>query len=467
MERRKGEIMRLTGLWFRTVACVMAVLTALTSLLAVDAQAQQRSLPLIRDAEIEGLLRLYTRPIFKAAGINPKSVKVYIINDPRINAFVAGGQRIFVNTGLITQSKTPNEVIGVLAHETGHIAGGHLARMGVEIESASYTQIIGMLLGLAAIAGGAIAGNSEVAQAGQGIMAGSKGLAQRNFLAYARGMEASADQAALRYLTATEQSAKGMITLFEKLGRQSMVALQNADPYVMSHPMPMDRIRNLEEAAKKSKYWNAKDSPALVLRHELVQAKLLGFTGSPQAVVQRYPSADQSMPARYARAIVLFRKGDIKNALPIIDGLTKELPENPYFWELKGQALLENGRAAEAVRPLEKAQSLLPNNGLIQIMTAQALIDTTTPDNAKKAVRLLRQAQRSEGETPQTYRLLARAYALTNDVPRAELATAEAALLQGDRKLAIEKAKSAQKLFKKGSPEWTRANDVLTFASRD
>jgi predicted Zn-dependent protease len=456
-----------TGLLFRAIACVMAVLTAVTGFSVGEALAQARNLPLIRDAEIEGLLRLYTRPIFKAAGINPKAVKVYIINDQRINAFVAGGQRIFVNTGLLTKADTPNEVIGVLAHETGHIAGGHLSRMGVEIESASYTQIIGMLVGLAAIAGGALAGSSEAAQAGQGIIAGSQGLAQRNFLAYARGMEASADQAALRYLNATGQSGRGMITLFEKLGRQSLAALQNVDPYVMSHPMPMDRIQNLEEAAKTSKFYDVKDSAALVLRHELVQAKLLGFTGGSQAVMQRYPKTDQSLPARYARAIAMFRKGDIANALPVMESLTADLPENPYFWELKGQALLENGRAAEAVKPLEKALTLLPNNGLIQIMMAQALIDTEKPANAARAVKLLKQAQRSEGETPATYKYLARAYAQSGDVPRAELATAQAALLQGDRKLAIEKAKSAQKQFKKGSPEWTRANDVLTFASRD
>lgn len=447
----------------------MAVLTAVTGLLVSEAVAQSspaRGIPLIRDAEIEGLLRLYTRPIFKAAGINPKAVKVYIINDPRINAFVAGGQRIFVNTGLLLESDTPNETIGVLAHETGHIAGGHLARMGVEIDSANYTAIIGMLLGLATIAGGIAAGSGEAAQAGQGIMAGSKGLAQRNFLTYARGMEASADQAALKYLNATGQSAKGMITLFEKLARENMVVLASADPYVMSHPMPMDRIANLEQAAKKSPYYNAKDSPALVLRHDLAKAKIIGYSGGPQAVMQRYPSADQSMPARYARAIALFRKGDIKNALPVIDGLTAELPENPYFWELKAQALLENGRAAEAVAPAQKALTLLPKSGLIQILAAQALIDTDKPASAREAVKLLRQAQRSEGETPETFNLLARAYAQTGDIARAELATAESALLRGDRKLAIEKAKSAQSRFKTGSPEWIRASDVLTFAGR-
>ena len=440
--------MHALGYLYRATARLMAGLMAFmtVALTAAEAQQQQRqpSLPIIRDAEIEGLLRLYTKPIFIAAGLNPKAVKVYVLNDRHINAFVAGGQRIFINTGLIEQAKTPNEVIGVLAHETGHIAGGHLARMGVEIDSANYTQIIGMLLGLAAIAGGVAAGNPQVARAGQGVMIGSQGLAQRNFLTYARGMESSADQAALTFLTATHQSARGMITLFEKLASENIASLADVDPYVLSHPMPMDRIRNLEDAAKKSPYWDAKDPPALVLRHQLVQAKLTGYIGGPQAVMQKYPPSDQSMPARYARAIAMFRRGDIQNALPIIDGLIKELPENPYFWELKAQALLENGRAAEAAVPVKKALDLLPNNGLIQILAAQAYIDTEQPANAKEAIKLLRQAQVTEGDTAETFRLLARAYAQTGDIPRAELATAEAALIMGDRTLAMEKAHSAQ-----------------------
>jgi predicted Zn-dependent protease len=461
--------MHRTAPFFRATARLMAVLLAFMSVALTEAEAARqrpKGPPLIRDAEIEGLLRLYTRPIFKAAGINPKAVKVYVLNDRGINAFVAGGQRIFVNTGLIQQADTPNEVIGVLAHETGHIAGGHLARMGVEIDSANYTKIIGMLLGLATIAGGVAAGNGEMAQAGQGIMAGSQGLAQRNFLTYARGMEASADQAALKFLYETHQSAKGMLTLFEKLASENIAALADVDPYVMSHPMPMERVRTLEIEAQKSPYWNAKDPPALILRHQLVQAKLTGYIDGPQAVMLKYPSSDQSMPARYARAIAMFRRGDIQNALPVIDSLIKDLPENPYFWELKAQALLENGRAAEAAVPVKKALDLLPSNGLIQILAAQAYIDTEKPANAQEAIKLLRQAQRSEGETPETYRLLARAYAQTGDVPRAELATAQAALLMGDMKLAIEKARSAQAAFKTGTPEWTRASDVISFASR-
>ena len=446
-----------------------AIAVAALLLLAVSSPASSQSSGsrLIRDAEIESLMRLYTRPIFKVAGINPKSVKVYLIADPRINAFVAGGQRIFVHTGLITQAKTPNEVIGVLAHETGHIAGGHLTRMGVELERASVTSIIGMLAGIAAVAGGIAAGNDEAAKAGQGVMIGSQGLAQRNFFAYQRGMEASADQAALKYLTATGQSAKGMINLFEKLSRQSIATLRNVDPYILSHPMPLERIRNLETAASKARGFDSADPPELVLRHELAQAKLMGFMESAQAVMRRYPRTDQSLPARYARAIASFRRGDIANAMPVIDSLVEDLPQNPYFWELKGQALLENGRALEAVAPLQEAVKLLPNNGLIQLLLAQALIDTESKSNALAALKLLHKAQRSEGQLPAIFKYMARAYGLTGELGKAELATAEAAMLQGDKELALQKAKLAQGRFKTGTPEWTRANDILNFASRD
>ena len=446
-----------------------AIAVAALLLLAVSSPATSQSSGsrLIRDAEIEGLMRLYTRPIFKAAGINPKSVKVYLIADPRINAFVAGGQRIFVHTGLITQAKTPNEVIGVLAHETGHIAGGHLTRMGVELERASVTSIIGMLAGIAAVAGGIASGSEEAAKAGQGVMIGSQGLAQRNFFAYQRGMESSADQAALKYLTATGQSAKGMINLFEKLSRQSIATLRNVDPYILSHPMPLERIRNLENAARKAPGHDSADPPELVLRHELAQAKLMGFMESAQAVMRRYPRTDMSLPARYARAIASFRRGDIANAMPVIDSLVEDLPQNPYFWELKGQALLENGRALEAVAPLQEAVRLLPNNGLIQLLLAQALIDTESKSNALAALKLLHKAQRSEGQLPAIFKYMARAYGLTGELGKAELATAEAAMLQGDKELALQKAKLAQGRFKTGTPEWTRANDILNFASRD
>ena len=458
MRNRDPQIIR------RFIASLLAMMMAFAG--ALPAQAQSGRLPLIRDAEIEGLMRIYTRPILKAAGLNPKAVRVYLISDPRINAFVAGGQRIFINTGLLTESPTPNEVIGVLAHETGHIAGGHLARIGSELDRASVTAIVGMLVGLAAMVGGAAAGQTEAAQAGQGVMMGSQGLAQRNVLTYQRSMESAADQAALKYLKATGQSPKGMLTLFEKLASQSIATLQNVSPYVMSHPMPFERIRNLETAARASPYFDKKDPPELMLRHQLMQAKLAGYQNSAKAVFRDYPTSDQSMPARYARAIAMYRQGDIKNALPVLDSLIKDLPENPYFWELKGQALMESGRPSEALEPIRKAMKLLPNSGLIQILMAQALIGTNNKNNAKEAVSLLKKAQRTENDMPVLYQYLGMAYGKMGDIPRAELATAEFAMLRGDRKLALDKANAAQKLFKTGTPEWTRANDILTFASR-
>lgn len=437
------------------------------SIAATKKKPRGPSLPLIRDAEIEGLLRLYSKPIFRAAGLNPSAVRVYIINNDKINAFVAGGQRMFIHTGLLTRTKTPNEVIGVLAHETGHIAGGHLARMGIELDRASVQSIIGTLVGVAAVVGGAAAGQSGASQAGQGIVLGSQGLAQRNLLSYQRDMEASADQAALKYLKATDQSPKGMLTLFETLANESLASLEYADPYLLSHPMPLERIRNLELEAKKSKFFNQEDAPQLLLRHQLMQAKLAGFMQSPQFVFQRYPSNDKSLPSRYARSISMFRKGDTKNAIPLIDSLIRDVPEDPYFWELKGQALLEGGSPAKAIAPLRQANKLLPNSGLIQILYAQALIATENRANIKQALNLLTLAKKTERDSVDIYKYSALAYGYLNDVPRAELATAEAAMMQGDTALAAEKAKRVIEHFKRGTPEWIRANDILNFANKE
>jgi predicted Zn-dependent protease len=456
----------------KLTAICLAISVAFSGLMVDGLAATKKkkpgpSLPLIRDAEIEGLLRLYSKPIFKAAGLNPSAVRVYIINNDKINAFVAGGQRLFIHTGLLNRAKTPNEVIGVLAHETGHIAGGHLARMGIELDRASVQSIIGTLIGVAAVVGGAAAGQKSASQAGQGIMIGSQGLAQRGLLSYQRGMEASADQAALKYLKATGQSPEGMLTLFQLLANESLASLENADPYLLSHPMPLERIRNLEVEAKKSSFFGKVDAPQLLLRHQLMQAKLVGFMQSPQFVFQRYPSSDKSLAGRYARSIAMFRKGDTKNAIPIIDSLIRDVPEDPYFWELKGQALLEGGTPAKALGPLKQANELLPNSGLIQILYAQALIATENRANIRQALNLLTLAKKTEPDSVDIYKYSALAHGYLNDVPRAELATAEAAMMQGDTALAAEKAKRVVGQFKHGTPEWTRANDILNFANKE
>ena len=420
---------------------------------------------IIRDAEIEGLLRIYVGPIFRVAGINAHSAKVVVIGDPAINAFVAGGQRIFINSGLITRADRPNQVIGVLAHESGHIAGGHLAKMNSEIAAASTEAIIGTLFGVAAIVGGAVSGNSAAAQAGQGVVLGAGTAAQRGFLVYQRSMEATADESAIRYLEATHQSAKGMLDLFHVLANESIATTHGADPYAYSHPMPFDRIRAMEATAQASAYYNAVDPPALVLRHQLAKAKLIGFL-EPQLAFQKYPSSDTSLPARYARAIAYFRRGDMTNALPLIDSLTASMPQDPYFWELKAQAYLENGRADQGLPAIKKARAILPNNGLLQILHAQVLLGSENPAHADEAIALLKLAQRTEGDEASIYRFLAQAYGLKNQIAEANLATAEYAYATGDKSLAVEKATLAQKYLKKGSPEWLRAGDIVAFAAK-
>jgi predicted Zn-dependent protease len=386
------------------------------------------------------------------------------LSDNRINAFVAGGQRIFVNTGLLVKSATPNEVIGVLAHETGHIAGGHLARRGIEINRLSTASIIASLLAMAAMAGGAAAGNSDIATAGRGLFYGSQSMVQRAFLAYARTQEASADQAAARYLRKTGQSGRGMLTLFQKLASKSMASLRFIDPYVMSHPMPLQRINNLERLVKKSRFFNRKDPPQLIFRHRLMQAKLVGFTSSMRTVYRTYPKSNKTLPARYARAIAAFRSGDIRAALPIINRLIRAKPKYPYFRELKGQALLENSRPKQAIAPLKKAVSLAPRNGLIRLLLAQAQIATGKKTQAKAALANLRRARAQEGGRPMLHRLTARAWAELGNYPLAELETAEAAIRAGDRDLAARKAKGAMKRLKRSTPQWLRANDILQIA---
>jgi predicted Zn-dependent protease len=358
-------------------------------------------------------------------------------------------------------------VIGVLAHEIGHIAGGHLARMGLQLEKASHIAIISMLLGAATVVGGAAAGQQKMGQLGQGIALGGQGVAQRHILSYVRAQESAADQAAVKFLESTSQSGRGMLELFYKLSNQSLASAQYVDPYVLSHPMPLERVRNLERMVKASPSFNNVDPPALMLRHRLMQAKLDGFLDSTQNVYRKYPPSDTSPPARYARAIAAFRIGDLRTSLVEIDALIAAIPESPYFWELKGQALLESGKPAEAIAPLRQAVKKLPRNGLIRLLLAQALLGLEGTQPAKEAIETLEIAQRSENDHPRVHLLLATAHARLGNIAMAELETAEAAYLRGDRELAVQKSTSALKRFANGSPQWLRANDILNYTKEE
>jgi len=448
------------------VSRVIALITAAAVTLAgMPARAQTGSsagIPMIRDAEIEQLLRDYTAPILRVAGLSQQNVQVVIINQNSFNAFVMDAHRIFIFTGALKQATTPNQLIGVLAHETGHIVGGHLSKMRQLLANAQTAAIVAMLLGIGAMVAGARSGSPDAGNVGMAAISAPQSYLQHTLLAYQRAQEEQADRAGVRFLTMTEQSAKGMYDTFKKFSDEMMFAAAYVDPYVQNHPMPAERMAALAELAR-TPFWDKKDPSDLQFRHDMMRAKLYGFTERADAVLRRYPLTDSSMPARYARAISAYRFGDIRSALTQINGLIEAIPTYPYFYELEGQALLESGHAAEALPPLRHAVQLAPNPALIQILLAQALIATNNRKMAAEAIPLLRAALVKEPESGDAYEQLAMAYGQNGDVADADLASAQAAFARGDNKTARELAARAKTRFPVGSPGWVRADDLVAF----
>jgi predicted Zn-dependent protease len=426
---------------------------------AVRAQGTPPGIPLIRDAEIEQLMRDYTRPILRAAGLAQQNIQVTIINDRGFNAFVMDGRRIFINSGALMDAQVPNEIIGVLAHESGHIAGGHLSRLRQQLATAQTASIIALLLGV----GAAVAARSGAAGNPAAAILGPQEAIRRSLLSYIRAQEEQADRGGVKFLTATGQSAKGMYTTFKRLGDEILFAAHSADPYLQSHPMPMERVLALETIAKSSPFWDKMDPPELQLRHDLMRAKLAGFLDRGGTVARRYPMSDESLPARYARAIATYRHAGLRSAIAQIDGLIQTQPNNPYFHELKGQALLEGAKSAEAIAPLRQAVKLAPHPALIQIMLAQALIATNNSKAADEAVALLRAALAQEPESPDGYMQLAMAYGRKGDLAQADLASAQAAFTRGDAMTARQLAARAKTRFPIGSPGWVKADDIASY----
>jgi predicted Zn-dependent protease len=446
----------------------IALLAAAAMLLApIPSLAQQqagRGPPIIRDAEIEQLLRDYTQPILRAAGLAKQNVQVVIINEPTFNAFVIDGRRIFVNSGALMESQTPNQIIGVLAHEAGHIAGGHLAKLREQLARAQTQMILATILGAGAVIAGATtnrSGNSGIANAGAAALSAPGEVIRRTILSYQRQQEESADRAAVRFLTATGQSPKGMYETFKRFSEQSLFIARGADPYAQSHPMPRERVAALADFARTSSYWDKKDDPALQLRHDLMRAKISGFMERGDTALRRYPLSNDSLAARYARAIAGYRHGDLRNAIVQIDALIQAQPNNPYFHELKGQALLEGARPNEAIAPLRRAVSLSGNSPLIAMMLGQALVASNNPTLADEAIKILRGALAREPEAPLGFMQLAMAYGRKGNYAEADLASAQAAYLRGDAKTARDLAARAKTRFPVGSPGWVKADDIV------
>ncbi len=447
----------------RAVAVAAAAAVALASFPVRAQTGANAGIPLIRDAEIEQLLRDYTAPIFKAAGLSTQNVQVVIINDRQFNAFVMDAHRIFVNTGALMQSTVPNQLIGVFAHECGHIVGGHLSKMRQELANVQTAMIVGMLLGAGAMVAGAHSGNIDMGNVGGALLTAPQALGINTLLSYQRAQEESADRAGVRFLTMTDQSARGMYDTFKRFADESLFSAYGSNPYAQNHPTPEARMAALEEMAKSSPYWAKKDPPELQFRHDMMRAKLYGFTERPETVLRRYPATDTSLPARYARAISAYRFGEPHNAIAQIDSLIQSMPNNPYFYELKGQALLENGHPAEAIPPLRRAVQLAPTPALVQILLGQALVAENDAKQADEAVPILRTALLKEPEEADAYTTLAMAYGRKNDLADADLASAQAAFARGDNKTARELAERAKQRFPIGSPGWVRADDIVVF----
>jgi predicted Zn-dependent protease len=435
-----------------------ALLAILAPLAPTPAQAQGRTI--IRDAEIENIVRSYATPLFQAAGLNPQSVDVYLIQDRSLNAFVAGGQNIFIHTGLLIRAEDPLEVIGVLAHETGHITGGHIAGRIGEMQKAQTTALVSYLLGI----GAALAtGRPEAAAA---VISGGQDVALKGLLTFTRSQEQAADQAAVKLLNGTGQSPRGLLEFMNILGDQEILLASSQDPYLRTHPLTQDRIIFLEDAVARSRYAEAPPSPELVAGHARVRAKLIGFLESPVRVFRAYPETDQSIPGRYARAIAYFRRPDLDKALPLIDGLLAESPNDPFFHEVKGQMLFENGRIAEALPHYTTAVGLLPETPQLRLALAQVQIELNTREQDRAALDQLDQVLRHEPHNAFAWRLMAIAHGRLGDKGMTSLALAEGALARGRATEAREQATRAQRLLPKNTPSWLRAQDVAELATR-
>jgi len=454
----------LRALRTRSLAVLCAASVAVTSVLPARAQP----VSLIRDTEVEELLKDYSRPIFRAAGLESQNIDMRIVQSDSFNAFVMDGRNVFMHTEALMQSDTPNQIIGIIAHETGHIAGAHPATLRNDMKTAQSQQLLLLLLGIGMMVGGAMSGSStgrELGGAGQGVMVGGEGMVIRSFLLKRRSQEAAADQAGLEYLTTTKQSGRGMLETFERLGRNNLGSY--GDPYMQSHPAEATRIRQLRDLVEKSPYANVRDTPEMQLRHDLVRAKLFGFTRPNQETYRRYPPNDNSLPARYARAIARNCTSPSfcsANALGDVDALLRERPDSPYFWELKGQVLLTAGRAREAVAPLRKSAELLKGKGpQVQIQLADAIFRSSEdPRSDEEVIQLIERAIITEKEDGNAYRVLAEAYYRKKMVAEADLARAELSLLNANNGDAYRFAKRAQMQLKAGSPKWLRAEDIAS-----
>lgn len=446
----------------KPVRHVVGALALCAAVLMAFAQPASAQGGIIRDSEIEQVLRDFSTPIWNAANLDPDDVDLYVIQDNSLNAFVAGGENIFVHTGLIMAAENPNQLIGVLAHETGHITGGHLVRSREAMRRSMGPALISIGLGVLAMIGGA-------GDAGSALIAGSGAFAQGNFVRHTQVQESAADQAAMTYLDASGQTGQGLIDFFNRNLRRYEFDMRRAPGYVLSHPFTSDRVQSLRVRVEAGENYSAHDTPQNVHALQMIQAKLVGYLNTLPQTLARYPETDRSMPARYARAFAYYRAVDIPRATREIQSLIAEEPNNPYFHEIYGQLLFENGRSAEAVPQIRRALEIRPNDTLYLILLARTLAATETragPATAE-AVRLLERATALEPDNGFAWRELAAAHGARGEEGLARLASAEQSYVTGDFARANNFAERARRELPQGQPSWQRASDIATFSQSE
>ncbi len=416
----------------------------------------QRSFSIIRDSEIEQTLRYMSTPIFRAAAFDPDRINIIIVNDHRLNAFVAGGMNMFLHTGLIMAAENPEELLGVIAHETGHIAGGHLVRGSEAIARSGITAAASTILGIIAAAA---AGDPE---AGIAIIQGGQEIARRSFLANSRSIENQADQAGLSFLEEAGISSAGLLSFFMKLQSQELLPASQQDEYIRTHPLTQDRITAVRAHVESSAFTDTRLPDDFYDRFDRIRAKLIGYLRPPRETLRRFSADDEAILSRYARAVAFFRAGIIDESLRLFDELIAAEPDNPFFLEMKGQVLFENGRIAESVPYYRRAIAMMPNAGLMRIALSHALIESNNPEFLPEAIGHLNKALENEDTTPMLHRWLGIAYGRLGNQPMADLHLAEEALLQGRRQDAERKARIAMAGLEEGSPPWFQAQDILS-----
>jgi len=425
------------------------ILLGLATAAAGTASAQG----LIRDAEIESILREYSDPIFEAAGLTPSDVDIYVINDPTMNAFVAGGAKVHIHTGLIIAADTPEQLKGVIAHETCHIACGHQITRSEAFSAGSNMSLISMGLGVLAIAAGA-------PDAGMALIASGPQFGMLTIFKHTRTEEAAADQQGVKYMAATGQSAQGLVEFFDKFRYQELMSEGRQDPYFRSHPLSSDRVAALRKRVEEVEGQTHPQSERAIEQFAVMKAKLIGFLQSPARVASKYPKSDQSIPARYARAIAAYRAVDIKAAMSETEGLIELEPDNPYFQELKGQILFENGKIEDSVPPHRKSVELAPDQPLLKVNLARSLTELGTPDALTEAEGLLIDAIAQDRDNAFAWNQIARVYGKQGRIGDADLATAEEAYLIGDMRRANNFATRAARKLDLSTPNGRRASDI-------